>query len=309
MFELFEVKMVLPRKKLFIGNIDDLFSDSEMSDDDSDEMVPIKTEKEGSGMCDIDDAFLNESYDACVSQLDKIKIEEEKQMKMESEEAALIEAYDACASQLDRIEKRKGSEMDDAEDACLIEACEAYDRSRYKDALIRSVIPRNLEYLMQNSRKEIERNKLLAKLRLAEFRQGDIQLFKREMTNFFYAVETWPNYAINLLFCDFHYHERIALACFLHGNGLRDSVKALRVFCVYNKYWRRDRYWYNKFYKFQELFKYLDQTDERTAEGARLRDEYYYYNMHTKLTMFYDGTIRMPNGEKRRYFSIFGKQK
>lgn len=47
--------------------------------------------------------------------------------------------------------------------------------------------------------------------------------------------------------------------------------------------------------KFQALFKYLDEKTT-TSPG-----QYWYYNMETGLTMFFDGTVRTKSGESRKY--------
>lgn len=183
----------------------------------------------------------------------------------------------------------------------------AYDQVRSKFEKI-SLIPDNMLYLVQNSKKEIERNLLIAKIRLNERKINWINKFKCEMTDYFYPIESWPNYAIEILLTkQFGYAERIELACFLHGNGLNDETKALRIFQVYNRSWTWEKTWNFRFKKFQALFKYLEETNKTSDTGSRLNNEYFYYDMNRKLTMFYDGTVRTRNGEKRKYHYLFKK--
>lgn len=116
--------------------------------------------------------------------------------------------------------------------------------------------------------------------------------FKRKMSEYFFPIEEMPTYAIEILLTpDFGYHQRIGLACFMHGNGLRDKSKALCIFQMYNKYWSWNREWARRLQKFQNLFAYLDQTNKNTEEGDRIRNEYWYYDLNLKLTMFYDGHV------------------
>lgn len=132
------------------------------------------------------------------------------------------------------------------------------------------------------------------------------------MADYFYSIEVWPNYAIKLLLTKhFGYHERIGLACFFHGNGLTDSSKALRVFHFYNDSWQCDRNWKIDFRKFEGLFTYLDQANQKplTDTGIHIGQTYYYYNIALNLTMYYDGTVRTKRGESRKYeyYEIFKK--
>lgn len=135
---------------------------------------------------------------------------------------------------------------------------------------------------------------------------------KEKISNRFYSLESWPTYALQILLdSDFGYADRIGLASFLHGNGMRDKDFALQMFQFYNKHWTRlwryDRSWNNRFDKFQALFNYLDQTIQRTEGGDRIRSEYWYFDINLNLTCFYDGNVRNKHGERRRYFPLFRK--
>lgn len=119
----------------------------------------------------------------------------------------------------------------------------------------RPQIPNNLLNLVKNSTKEIKRNHVLAKIRLIEKKINWSAKFKSDMTDYFYGIESWPTDALEILLSkEFGYSDRIGLACFLHGNGLKDKDKALTIFQFYNKHWTWDRQWKIKFEKFQVLF-------------------------------------------------------
>lgn len=161
-------------------------------------------------------------------------------------------------------------------------------------------------HLVRNSKKEIERNRLLAKIRLIEHKIKWSAKFKAEMSEYFFSIENWPNYAIDTLLSRyFGYAERIKLACFLHGNGLRDKDKALKIFQFYNRSYCWDTHWCKRFRKFQNLFAYLDEAYKSSDVGDRIRTEYFYYDMNLNMTMFYDGCVRTKSREKRRYFPLF----
>lgn len=168
----------------------------------------------------------------------------------------------------------------------------------------------------RNSAEQIERNKLLAKIRLRERQLSWIQQFKKRMSGYFELVEIWPNYAIKILFTKrFEDSERRELACFLHGNGLNDKWKALTIFQLYNNSWRHDyREWKCRFDQFQQLFDRLAQMQrKRTSRNNNEilhspQNQYHFYNMKTKSTMYYvDGNVGggTKDGQNERYFQIF----
>lgn len=170
----------------------------------------------------------------------------------------------------------------------------------------RALIPENMVHLVQNTKKEIKRNHLLAKIRYIEKNKVMWSAkFKVEMSEYFPCIESWPNYAIELLLSrDFGYHDRIGFACFLHGNLLRDADKAMRIFQIYNRSWTHERDWTTRFLKFQALFTYLDEYLKPTETGARIRENYWYYCLNLRLYVFYDGSVRMKDGTKRRYKAL-----
>lgn len=164
-------------------------------------------------------------------------------------------------------------------------------------------------YLDSDSPKTINRNHLLVKIKRKEHRISWSAKFKSEMADNFYPIESWPNYAIELLLTkDLGYSERIGLACFFHGNGFKDPEKALRTFQFHNSAWTWDRGWSMAFQKFQHLFGYLGHSDDFSSDtGSRIRNEYYYYDINLKLTVYYERPVRERNVEKRRYFPLLKK--
>lgn len=184
-------------------------------------------------MPDCEDNMLIEAYDACANDIEnlmKSEKESEKNSKnLDDEEKMLIEAYDSCKSEIESLSKKNEIEsfLDDGLDDLLNQS---YDAAREKFRK-RSEIPENMLHLVRNSKKEIEKNRLIAKIRSIERRRTWSAKFKAEISDFFYQVEEWPIYAIQILLGrDFGYSDRIGLASFLHGNGLYDADKALKIF-------------------------------------------------------------------------------
>lgn len=285
------------KRKLNIGTVDSLFENCEFDDGFNDAInnayEKVKNKVEKSELYDDCDDILNETYDKI-----RNKFEYNKGILDDDCDDMLNESYERVK---DKVENKTES-LDDNNDHFLNEA---YDRAKHQVEK-RTPIPKNMLHLVRRSPKEIKRNHMLAKIRLIETKCTWSQRFKSEMNEYFHCIESWPTYVLEILLSKFFsYHERIGLACFMHGNGMTDKDKALRIFQFYNKHWRHDRDWYNRFFKFQNLFPYLDQTKDRTDAGDRLRNEYYYYDMNLNLTMYYDGNVRTKNGDKRRYYSLF----
>lgn len=295
------------RKKLFIGTVDTLFE----NDNDSDSDLVERNEPE-INFTQIDDQKLIDAYDSCLDQIQEpanININSEIK-STQNEDKMLIDAYDSCLHEIERADRKYDAkrELNDDCDDILNASYEKVKDSVEKSVNNRSMIPDNMIHLVRNSEKEIQRNHLLAKIRLIERSIKWSAKFKVEMSDYFIAIESWPNYAIEkLLSHDFGYADRIGLACFFFGNGLTDKDKALRIFQFYNRAWRPNRDWNTRFFKFQNLFNYLRQMNDPTDVGDRIRTEYWYYDMNLNLTMCYDGTIRTKHGEKRRYFPLFAR--
>lgn len=223
----------------------------------------------------------------------------------------LHKVYDANLSQIEVKKKFEGLDLDDNYDDLLNES---YDKVKHLVEVRtprRALIPENMIHLVRRTRKEILRSHLMAKILLREKSIPWIETFKSRMSDYFFAIEMWPNYAIEILLSrDFGYSARISLASFMHGNGLTDRYKALIILQTYNKHWHRDPLnWRPKFEKFKQLFSFLDQTTERTAEGDRIRYEYWYYDINQSLTMYYNGDVRTPKGKRSKYnYPTFGKK-
>lgn len=91
-------------------------------------------------------------------------------------------------------------------------------------------------------------------------------------------------------------NERLTLATFFHGNGWVSPKKAVQCVEIYNEHAQKGKHrqWKTKFFKFEQLFPYLDRALDRNDESYhRLSKKYYYYSMMTKHMMYY-------NGEKRK---------
>lgn len=176
--------------------------------------------------------------------------------------------------------------MPDSEDSII---CEAYDKA-LRDT--RSRIPDNLLHLVSNSEKEIKRNHLQAKIRLRNNAQGGIAMVNT-ISEDFYAVHEWPIYTIEILLSgDFTYSKRLALACFLVGNGLNDAELGIQIFKFYNHHWDAGQRWNRRFVEFRDLFTYLNKPID-DPDSARIRSTYFYYSMESKQTLFFNSESRL----------------
>lgn len=172
----------------------------------------------------------------------------------------------------------------------------------------RSLVPANMLHLTRNTPSEIKRNHLLAKIRRIDRRNTSL---KEKLAEYFFPIEQWPNRIIEILLSKhFGYGERIALACFIHGNGLTDKDEGLKIFQFYNQFWGPTQIWNIRFRKFRALFGYLDEAYKMDSEtGARIREDYHYFDLRLNLVIYYDGSVKTRNGEKRRYLNSFSFRK
>lgn len=152
----------MSRKRLFIGTVESLF-ESDSESDESDQSKKIKNS--GEELLDEHDELLNASYDACVSELNNLLKKIDENILEDGNDDLLNSTYESAK---DQFEPR------------------------------RNEIPPNLQYLMQNTPKEIKRNRLIAKVRLVETTTRDSHIFKKDLSDYFFSVEIWPNYAIEL---------------------------------------------------------------------------------------------------------------
>lgn len=153
------------------------------------------------------------------------------------------------------------------------------------------LVPKNLHYLLKNSKKEIERNRFKAMIRL---RNKKIPKATLELVaDFFYHVEEWPTYVIKALIDkSLDYTNRISLASFFVGNGLRDPEIAIKIYKAYNAAWSPTQLWNIRFNEFGKLFAYLDKPMD-DPDRSRIRMNYFYYDMESRRTLYLNGNIRL----------------
>lgn len=168
------------------------------------------------------------------------------------------------------------------------EICAAYD-AQHTERINR--IPDNLLHLVENSPKEIEQNRLQAMMRRRNHANGG-QAMSELIADRFYNVLEWPSYILKIvLYPDFVYNNRLALACFFVGNGLNDSDIALDIFKFYNVHWDISQKWNKRFKEFKDLFSYLNKPPQ-DPDSFQIRSTYFYYSVEAKQTLHLDGSIR-----------------
>lgn len=144
------------------------------------------------------------------------------------------------------------------------------------------------------TREEINHKRNIAIIRTADRRNKNEM--KNKLEDLFWPISDWPPYIVGLLLSPtFNYIERLSLATFFHGNGLRDASLAVTLIQFYNENWRIANHikWKAKFYKFEKLFDYLDKAyDTADSQYHYIRKTYYFYSMMIKHMLYYNGDKR-----------------
>lgn len=110
------------------------------------------------------------------------------------------------------------------------------------------------------------------------------------ISEYFYHVEEWPAYAIEILFGkQFFYLDRMKLAAFFYGNGLREGHIAGNIFKIYNKHYSNTLLWNKRSESFEKIIDYY--TNHPTAKF-----NYFYYDMHNNCNLYLNGEKKQWNG-------------
>lgn len=142
-------------------------------------------------------------------------------------------------------------------------------------------VPDSLKHLLMDSKTEIEKKRLVA---MVKIRNKEIGIRKcAYVSEYFYHVVEWPPYAIKLLFDkDFMYMERMQLAVFFLGNGLRDGQIASTIFKIYNKFHAGSYLWNKRFQAFEEIFGHFEKHPSAKAN-------YWYFDIQTNRNLYLNG--------------------
>lgn len=213
-------------------------------------------------------------------------------------DSLLVQAYNSVEKEI-----KIKSELYDGSDSYLNKIYDEFEKSVPRSNN-KSLIPQNMLKYVQCSEQHIEKKQLIARMKLRERVGGNY--FKNLLSESFWPVEEWPTYIIKLLFTKtFSYGERIALAAFYHGNGFKDALTAQLIFQFYNNNWNSWPTWNRKFYRFKQLFEYLEKAFKPwDPEHERIKCTYWYYDLRARQTMFYDGYVRTAKGEKNNFIQF-----
>lgn len=153
-----------------------------------------------------------------------------------------VEEYNR--KQQNEIQQVLDDGCDDILNASYVEAMNA-DREQQNAA----PVPKKM-----NSKSKIERNRLQAIIR--RINRGPSGQRKYDyVSEYFWHVEEWPTYAIKaLLSKSFNYTERLQLASFLLGNGLRETEIATQFVKLYNTHWSATSLWQKRLLEFEKLW-------------------------------------------------------
>lgn len=168
--------------------------------------------------------------------------------------------------------------FDEESDVYLSAAAEKYEREMKQEI---KRVPPSMLHLLRDSDTRINKRRLVAKVRL---RNKEIGQHKAGyVSEYFFYVEEWPAYAIEILFAkDFVYPQRNKLAAFFWGNGLREGDIAVNIFKFYNKHWSGTLLWKQRFEAFEGIFKYYQNN-------PTVHMYYFYYDIRTNKTIFLNG--------------------
>lgn len=171
--------------------------------------------------------------------------------------------------------------LDDNDDDYLVLAAQNYEKSVQKMNVPRQPLP--------NSMKEINKNRLQAKIRL---RKKQISTtFCNFLADSFFHAEEWPTYAQEIILAEqFDYQQRCALAAFFTGNGLVDGEVAEKIYKIWNLHWSNSLQWNKRFSEFRNIFKYYDKAIN-DPDRARIRATYFYYDMRTNRNLYLNGKV------------------
>lgn len=186
----------------------------------------------------------------------------------------------------------------DDDDSLVLDAVESHE-SQAKKFKLR--VETELFWAKQEKDHKIEHHQIthrhnLAKIKLID--RADNERMKNVIKDVFWPIHQWPAFAVEILMTPtFNYNERLTLATFFHGNGMRDAILPIQLFKYYNQHWKKARNhhngWKQKFYKFKQLFPYLNKAkDFYDPEYYRIGETYYYYSMIAKHMLYYNGNKR-----------------
>lgn len=202
----------------------------------------------------------------------------------DSDDIGICEAYDTIERERSNLISGHLDLMPDSDDD---EICSAYDAIQRES----NRIPDDLLHLVQNSPKEIERNRLQAMIRRRNHADGGPAMVDI-IADRFYDVSEWPSYILKIMISpDFKYSKRLALACFFVGNGLTDFNLVLAIFKFYNTHWRVTQLWNKRFSEFRDLFNYLNKPPD-DPDYVRIQSQYFFYSIEDRQTLYLDGSIR-----------------
>lgn len=165
-------------------------------------------------------------------------------------------------------------------------------------------VPQNMVKYTRYTKEETERFRLRAKiLTKCRTKRGGAFIVSQINENFF-KIDMWPLFIYKILLkSKFGYHDRLSYATFFHGNGWEDKDMLLAVFEFFNEAYKKEQHYHSKVYRFFKIFDYLKLMNGNDEQAYRIRSSYWFYSMFTNNTMYYDGYVRAPNGEKVLYIS------
>lgn len=138
-----------------------------------------------------------------------------------------------------------------------------------------------------NNEKRIRRNRNIGLMRLLDKKNSCV----REMlVEHFWPPEDWPDHIVNCLM-EFKYPDRLCVCNFFFGNGMQ-LERAFVVIRFYHTCKISEENAYK--YTFTQLWTRVETAVQRTNDNwHHIVSTYYFYSMHTRCVVFFDGHIRL----------------
>lgn len=160
-------------------------------------------------------------------------------------------------------------------------------------------IPKKLLYCVEPTAREIQLKICLLLINKTD--KDTKNIMKDRIADLFFELSQWPVYILRILLGreEFDYSNRLAMAAFFHGNGLRNKNEAEDIFCFYNRSVDSTRKWKQRIYHFRSIFDYLDKAlNPNDFQHEEIRSKYNFYSLIERRFVYYDGCTRSMNGAK-----------
>jgi hypothetical protein len=117
---------------------------------------------------------------------------------------------------------------------------------------------------------------------------------KHLISEWFHPVEIWPKSILETIVkSQINHKNRLYIATFFHGNGLRDPLLAWNIIKFYNVAYQDSKIWQRKFVDFTNTWSFLDNgANPNSSNHMLFATKYYFYCLINKHELYYNGYLR-----------------